>query len=88
MIYLGMLLIAVSILGIILQKKTSNVIVLEEHQNGQARIVRKFVIFKFLQDRNYVMRFGFLETKNVIQIKSFREDKDIWIDVSWASNQS
>lgn len=87
MIYLGSLLIVAAISGIVLQQKTSDIIILEEHQNGKTRIVRKFVVFKFLQDNKGVMRFGFLQTKNVVQILSLTGE-DVWIDVSWATAQS
>ena len=87
MIYLGVLLIVAAIAGIVIQRKTSDIIILEEHQNGKTRIVSKFVVFKFLQDNKGVMRFGFLETKNVVQIKSIA-DNEVWIDVSWATTQS
>lgn len=87
MIYLGMFLIVAAIAGIVVQRKTSDIIILEEHQNGKTRIVRKFVVFKFLQDNKGVMRFGFLQTKNVVQILSFTGE-DVWVDVSWATAQS
>lgn len=86
MIYLGALLVVSGVVGMLLHRKTSNIIVLMEHPSGKTRIVRKFIIFKFLQDNRGIMKFGFLQTRNIVQIKSFSQ-KENWIDVSWASVQ-
>ena len=82
MLYIGIIMLCVSLIGITYCNIDLKTVVVNEYPHDHTRIVNKYIVFKYMQNGRGFMQYGFMERRDVVQIQSVG-DNDKWIDVSW-----